>query len=272
MSPAFRPWSSASWPSVAETVLWLISFRSIGRAPICRNFARSWASWIVKSPEIWAPVRPSIPSGFSAKLMIGRRRPRRRGRPRSGRRTAGRPRRATPDRLRLPRWAIRLVTSWNASRPSSVNSKVTLGWLVVGSAAAAGCGSRRRRAPAGPRAARTSRGCGVVALVLGVWVAGGSSLTSALRHRDDLAARRLLAVGLIDEEVAPAGLRAGDQPLVVCGVEQVEGAAGGRAGPRSTRVLLRGDLDRVVEAVERRLRAARSPGAAGLGMTFGSQS
>ena len=26
----------------------------------------------VKPPEIWAPVRPSIPSGFSAKLMIGR--------------------------------------------------------------------------------------------------------------------------------------------------------------------------------------------------------
>ena len=27
---------------------------------------------LVKPPEIWAPVRPSIPSGFSAKLMIGR--------------------------------------------------------------------------------------------------------------------------------------------------------------------------------------------------------
>ena len=26
----------------------------------------------MKPPEIWAPVRPSIPSGFSAKLMIGR--------------------------------------------------------------------------------------------------------------------------------------------------------------------------------------------------------
>ncbi len=26
----------------------------------------------LKPPEIWAPVRPSIPSGFSLKLMIGR--------------------------------------------------------------------------------------------------------------------------------------------------------------------------------------------------------
>ena len=33
----------------------------------------SWASWmLVKPPEIWAPVRPSIPSGFWAKSMIGR--------------------------------------------------------------------------------------------------------------------------------------------------------------------------------------------------------
>ena len=31
-------------PSVAETVVWLISSRSIGSAPICRIFARSWAS------------------------------------------------------------------------------------------------------------------------------------------------------------------------------------------------------------------------------------
>ena len=30
------------------------------------------ADVLVKPPEIWAPLRPSIPSGFSAKLMIGR--------------------------------------------------------------------------------------------------------------------------------------------------------------------------------------------------------
>ena len=28
-----------------------------------------------------------------------------------------------------PRWAIRRVMFWNATRPSSVKSKVTLGWL-----------------------------------------------------------------------------------------------------------------------------------------------
>jgi hypothetical protein len=70
--PALRPWSRASSPSVAETVLWLTRVRETGRAPICRNLARSWASWIVNEPLICAPVRPSIPSGFSQKLMIGR--------------------------------------------------------------------------------------------------------------------------------------------------------------------------------------------------------
>src|SRR5436190_13112088 len=33
----------------------------------------------------------------------------------------------------LPRLAIVRVTSWNAVRPASVKSKVTFGWLVVGS-------------------------------------------------------------------------------------------------------------------------------------------
>ena len=64
--------SSASWPSVAETVDWLISASSTGSAPIRRNSARSWASVIVKLPEICAPLSPEIPVGFSLKLMIGR--------------------------------------------------------------------------------------------------------------------------------------------------------------------------------------------------------
>ena len=73
MIPALIPSCSAWLPSVAETWVWLISFRSIGRAPICRIVASSWASVTsLKPPEICAPVRPSIPSGFSAKLMIGR--------------------------------------------------------------------------------------------------------------------------------------------------------------------------------------------------------
>ena len=65
MIPALRPWSSACWPSVAETVVVEISFSSIGSAPIFRNSARSCASLSLKLPEIWAPWRPSIPSGFS---------------------------------------------------------------------------------------------------------------------------------------------------------------------------------------------------------------
>ena len=73
MIPALIPSCRAWVPRVAETWVWEISFRLIGRAPICSVSASSWASEIaVKPPEIWAPVRPSIPSGFSWKLMIGR--------------------------------------------------------------------------------------------------------------------------------------------------------------------------------------------------------
>ena len=90
----------------------------------------SWASWMLwKPPEIWAPVRPSIPSGFSAKLMIGR------VLTSLSRTTAKWPESASassapgrPIACSWPRWAIARVTSWNASRPPSVKSKVTFGW------------------------------------------------------------------------------------------------------------------------------------------------
>ena len=74
MIPALIPSWSAWAPSVAETWVSLISLRLIGRAPICSVVASSWASPCspLKPPEIWAPLRPSIPSGFSLKLMIGR--------------------------------------------------------------------------------------------------------------------------------------------------------------------------------------------------------
>ena len=56
MIPALIPSWSACVPSVAETWVWLISFRLIGRAPICRIVARSCASlMLLKPPEIWAP-------------------------------------------------------------------------------------------------------------------------------------------------------------------------------------------------------------------------
>ncbi len=63
--PALRPWSSACLPSVAETCEREISSSRSGRAPVLSTFARSWALVIVKPPEIWAPVEPSMPSGFS---------------------------------------------------------------------------------------------------------------------------------------------------------------------------------------------------------------
>ena len=43
---AIRPWCSACLPSVADTCVCEISFRSIGSAPMRRLSARSWASWI----------------------------------------------------------------------------------------------------------------------------------------------------------------------------------------------------------------------------------
>ena len=63
--PAIRPWWRACLPSVAETWTSLIGFSVIGRAPVFRTSARSCASPVLKPPEICAPVRPSIPSGFS---------------------------------------------------------------------------------------------------------------------------------------------------------------------------------------------------------------
>src|ERR1044072_1563401 len=124
--PATRPWSSAWAPSEAETCEREISSSLIGSAPIWRIFARSWADWIVKPPEICAPVEPSMPSGFSWKLM-------------NGFETswssstiaklceawsAGTP----GSVLSAPRWAILRVIDWNALRPLSVKSNVTIGW------------------------------------------------------------------------------------------------------------------------------------------------
>ncbi len=106
-----------------------------------------------------------------------------------------------------------------------------------------------------PAAARV-----VVALVLGrVGVVRRRLLLDhdrALGHREDLAARRLLLVGLVDEEVALGGPGPGDQ-LLGLGVEQVEGRPGGRAGVLEALGLsLGGELDRVVEPVERELGGA----------------
>ncbi len=64
MIPALIPSCSAWLPSVAETWVWLISFRSIGRAPICRIVASSCASLtLLKPPEICAPVATVDPVG-----------------------------------------------------------------------------------------------------------------------------------------------------------------------------------------------------------------
>jgi hypothetical protein len=116
-------------------VLWLVRASLTGSAPILRKLARSCAEPIVKLPEIWAPVRPSIPCGLSMKLMIGW------VTIWLSRTTekcceycsAAAELKVPGGAVALPRSAIVRVTSSNAVRPVSVKSNVTLGWLVVGS-------------------------------------------------------------------------------------------------------------------------------------------
>ena len=64
MIPALIPSCSAWLPSVAETWVSLISFRLIGRAPICSIVASSCASLrLLKPPEICAPGATVDPVG-----------------------------------------------------------------------------------------------------------------------------------------------------------------------------------------------------------------
>ena len=64
MMPALRPWSSACWPSVADTVELEISFSSTGSAPICRICDEVLRLAEAETVDFGA-VRPSIPFGFS---------------------------------------------------------------------------------------------------------------------------------------------------------------------------------------------------------------
>ena len=83
-------------------------------------------------PLIWAPVRPSMPSGFSWKSIVASETIwlssviAKRWNAASG---------GSPGALiwLAPRSAIRLVTAANRFRPSSVNSIVTIGSCVFGS-------------------------------------------------------------------------------------------------------------------------------------------
>ncbi len=69
--PATRPWSSACWPSVAETCEAEMRSSLIGSAPVLSRLASRWALSIVKPPSICEPLRPSMPSGFCWKSMNG---------------------------------------------------------------------------------------------------------------------------------------------------------------------------------------------------------
>ena len=95
----------------------------------------------MKLPEIWAPVFPGIPSGFSMKLMIGRETiSPSRTTAKLSERFAACSGSVIPiaSGLFRPRSAIRSVTSWNASCPSPVKSKVTAISPVVGSVCCSG--------------------------------------------------------------------------------------------------------------------------------------
>ncbi len=102
-----------------------------------RLSARSWVSCTLPMPLICAPVRPSIPSGFSAKSIVAsetillssviakRWKACSRGVPGGSSWLA-------------PRWASRLVAAANALRPVSVNCIDTIGSWVCWSVAASG--------------------------------------------------------------------------------------------------------------------------------------
>ena len=244
---------------------------------------------IVKLPEIWAPGAAVDPVGLSTKLMIGletiwlsrtiakcceywsadgrAERPRRRGGvARAGRSSGSRP--GTP------------------SCPVSVKSKVTFGWLVVGSKF---CFGLVISVPGGPGWS-LSTNCGDSWRAppgLGEGVAGRRSgcrdHDRSLRHRDDLGVRAAACrFGVLRNRSFVRLGRPGD---AAC-------ASSRRTGSRSARwsvhlflthsgFLLRGELDRVVEVGEARRRSGwgrrgwpdpSGRPAAGGGMTFASKS
>ena len=126
--PATRPWSSACRPSVAETCEREISSSRSGSAPIFSSRARSCAVVIVKPPEISAPCEPSIPSGFSRKLMYGVEISSLSSRiAKWCEAPCGFCRPPLIAALSAPRCAIFRVVSANALRPLSLNSIVTIG-------------------------------------------------------------------------------------------------------------------------------------------------
>ena len=69
--PAARPWLSAWRPSVADTWELEMSSSCTGSAPVLRMFASSCADPIVKPPSICEPLRPSMPSGYCWKSIVG---------------------------------------------------------------------------------------------------------------------------------------------------------------------------------------------------------
>ena len=154
-----------------------------------------------------------------------------------------------------PRWAIALVTSENSWRPLSVKLKVTFGWSNWSKL---GFGSVMSVPESAGRSLITNhsalgsfglvrRGRAVQPLLL--------HHERALRDGDHLAVRRLLLAGQLGEEVSLGVGRAGD-PGVGLGVEEVVARPGRRALVlEAVRLLLGGELDRVVEAAEGRLAA-----------------
>ena len=127
--PASRPWSSACWPREAETVVWETSFSSIGRAPMRRFSARSWASVLLSRPVISAPVLPSMPSGFSRKSIVASETIRLSSVIAKRCCAASRCSGVEPGGRMIsePRCASRLVARANARWPSPVNCMLTAG-------------------------------------------------------------------------------------------------------------------------------------------------
>ena len=128
-TPAMRPWLSACLPSVAETCEREISSSSIGSAPILRIFARSCA---LVDREAAGDLRAGRAVDAVRVLAVVDVRRSRRARCRARSRSAASSARVGVDAgcaLSAPRWAIARVIVWNALRPLSVKSNVTIGSL-----------------------------------------------------------------------------------------------------------------------------------------------
>ena len=199
---------------------------------------------IVKPPEICAPVEPSMPSGFSRKLMNGIETSSLSSAIAkwcelcSGSGLSG-------LALSAPRWATWLVICWNALWPLSLKSKVTIGSLPPRWSKF--CSGFLMSVPERPGSSRMiQKRVGVRRVAVGLLVAQDEHAGLDL---DDLRARLLGVLEALERRRPGLVGQAVVERLLGDLVEGVEARlGGGLAVLRHRDLALRRALDRVVEA------------------------